>query len=310
MTQVTGPSPQEIRDYCRAWSQRAAAQYRAERAGGGVPRAHQGSPLATICEDLEAADHERLSAIVAGMTVCLVRPGGVFAGYGRDYRLVWSWCAEILVGSGKGEWFRREPTLETLFTVASHAVLAGEVLPQVHGVDRHARKLIDSHSFVLAYLAFPLLEQALRASCTRHFGADGRITHAFETPGQLTRKHLYAHGGTCSSIGDLLWLYRQHYASAEMGANLDAIDAHLVATVPGAELGFRAIHQWRGETMSGTAGLPIIGAAVFSVAVLVALAGRERDFGEAAARILDSVRLNGAAEFYPDEGENSPRIPE
>ncbi|NTV38647.1 MAG: hypothetical protein HGA51_01630 [Demequinaceae bacterium] len=299
---MTDSSPQEIRDYCRAWSQRAAAKYRAERALGEVPRAHQGSPLATICEDLETADHERLSAVLAGMTVCMVRPGGIFAGYGRDYRLLWAWCAEVLAGAGKGAWFHREPTLGTLFAVASHAVLATEVPAQVLGVERHARKLVDSRAFVVPYLAFPLLEQTLRASCSRHFGADGRITHAFDTPGQLTRRHLYSPGGTCSSIGDLLWLYREHYASAEMGANLDQIDAHLVATVPGAQPGFRVIHQWRSETMSGNAGLPVIGAAVFSVAVLVALAGREHDFGEAVARTLNSVRAGGAGVFYPIEG--------
>ncbi len=299
---MTDESPQEIRDYCRAWSQRAAAQYRAERGRGDVPRPHQGSPLITICEDLEAADLEHLSAVVAGMTVCLVRPGGAFAGYGRDYRLVWAWCAEILVGAGRGAWFHREPALERLFTTASHAVLAGEVPAQIQGVSRHARELVDSQGFVLAYLAFPLLEQTLRATCSRHFGADGRITHAFETPGQLTRRHLYTVGGTCGSIGDLLWLYRQHYASAEMGANLDAIDAHIAATVPGAELGFRVVHLWRNETMHGAAVLPVIGAAVFSLAVLIALAGREHDFGEAVKRTLESVAGgDGAARFYPVE---------
>lgn len=237
------------------------------------------------------------------MTVSLVRPGGDFAGYGRDYRQVWAWCAEILVGAGRGAWFHREPALGRLFTVASHAVLAGHVPAQIHGVNRHARELVDAQGFVLAYLAFPLLEQTLRVTCSRHFGADGRITHAFETPGQLTRRHLYTIGGTCGSIGDLLWLYRQHYASAEMGANLDSIDAHIAATVPGAQLGFRVIHQWRNETMRGAATLPIIGAAVFSLAVLIALAGREDDFGEAVARALSSASgAGGAAYFYPVEG--------
>ena len=300
---MTEPSPQEIRDYCRAWSQRAASQYRAELARSGAPRSHQGSPLATICDDLEKADYEHLSAVVAGMTVSLVRPGGVFAGYGRDYRLVWAWCAEILVGAGRGVSLRREPSLDRLFTVASHAVLVRPVPTHIHGVNRHARELVDAQGLVLAYLAFPLLEQALRVTCARHFGADGRITHAFETPGQLTRRHLYTVEGTCSSIGDLLWLYRQHYASAEMGANLDTIDAHIVATVPGAEPGFRVVHQWRNETMRGSTELPIIGAAVFSLAVLTALAGRVHDFGEAVRRTLKSATGgDGAAAFYPVEG--------
>lgn len=303
MTQATDESTQGIREYCRAWSQRAAAQYRSERSRGEEPRAHQGSPLATICDDIETADLAHLSAVVAGMTVCLVRPAGIFAGYGRDYRLVWAWCAEILVGSGKGAWFHREPTLGRLFTTASHTILAKEVPAEIRGVDKHARELVDAQASVLAYLAFPLLEQTLRASCHRHFGGDGRIIQAFETPGQLTRKHLYAAGGTCSSIGDLLCLYREHYANAEMRSNLDAIDEHIGATVPGAGAGFRVLQQWRKETMHGTGDLPVIGAATYSLAVLVALAARERDFGEAVARTLKSSSgADGEARFYPLEG--------
>lgn len=300
MTGVPEQTPEQIRDYCRDWSRRAAAQDRAERARGGDARPHQGSPLATICDDIETASHETLSAVVAGLTVCLLRQGGEFVGYGRDYRLVWAWCAEILVGAGRGGALLREPTLGTLLTVASHAILAREVPAHILGVDKHARHLVDDHAFALAYLAFPLLERTLRSSCPRHFGADGRITHAFDTPGHLTRRHLYTAGGTCGSIGDLLWLYRQHYASAEMGANLDAIDAHIAATVPGSALGFRVIHQWRTETMHGTAALPVIGAVVFSVAILVALVGREHDYGDAVARALTSATVAiGGAEFYP-----------
>lgn len=299
---VTDNSPQGVRDYCRAWTQRAAAQHRAERARGDAPRPHQGSPLATICADIETADRNRLGAIVAGMGICLVRPGEVFAGYGRDYRLVWAWCAEILVGSGMGREFHREPTLARLFTIASHAALAGEVPPQVHGVNRHARELSSSQGFILAYLAFPLLEQSLRTSCFRHFDAEGRITHGFETPGQVTRRHLYTVGGTCGSIGDLLWLFRHHYASPEMAANLDVIDHHIATTVPGAEPGFRVIHQWRNETMRGANGLPTIGAVVFSLAILIALAGREHDFDSAVARSLRSAAgSDGMGEFYPLE---------
>jgi hypothetical protein len=54
--------------------------------------------------------------------------------------------------------------------------------------------------------------------------------------------------------------------------------------------------------MHGTAALPIIGAAVFSLAVLIALTGREHDFGEAVTRVLESVAgVDGAARFYPVE---------
>lgn len=305
---MTDSTAQEIREYCRAWSERAAAQYRAERLGGGPPRAHQGSPLATICDDLELADHDRLTAVVAGLTICIVRPGGAFAGYGRDYRMLWAWCAELLLGSGRGRWLLNEPTLEGLFAVTCHTALAREVPAEILGVERHARSLVSERAAVLAYLAFPLLEQVVRLSCDRHFGADGKITQSFETPGQLSKRHLYTVGGTCSSIGDLLWLYTHHYASPGMRANLDAIDAHLTSAVPGGVAGFRVLQLWRNETMrraapapvAGATSLPVIGAAVLSLAMLVALAAREGEFADAVARTLQVVAA-GASLFYPVE---------
>jgi len=270
---------------------------------GGVPRLHQASPLANICEDLETADHERLTAVVAGLTVCLVRQGGEFAGYGRDYRLVWAWCAELLVGSGRGTQILNESTLRRLFALTSHAVLARPIAADVRGVERHARELVEGQAAVVAYLSFPLLEQVLRASCRRHFGAGGHIIHPFQTPGQLMRTHLYAVGGTCSSIGDLLWLYRRHYASRAMRDNLDAIDEHFAEVVPGGVTGFRVIQSWRNESLSGTSGLPVIGAAVLSLTLLVALAECEERFDDAVARALSAAAgANGASEFYPLEG--------
>jgi hypothetical protein len=307
---VTDFTPDEIREYCRAWSQRAAAQYRAERLAGGPPRAHQGSPLATICEDLERADFEHLTAVVAGMTVCIVRPSAAFAGYGRDYRLLWAWCAELLIGSGRGGWLVTEPTLDRLFTMACHAALARDVPAEILGVERHARELVNEQAAVIAYLAYPLLEQVVRVSCDRHFGRDGKITQAFDTPGQLSKRHLYAVGGTCSSIGDLLWLYRQHYASPEMRANLDAIDAHLASAVAGGVAGFRVLQLWRNETMhraapspvAGATSLPVIGAAILSMALLIALATREVDFSHAVSRTVKVVASGaGSSRFYPLE---------
>ena len=296
-------SAQEIRDYCRAWSERAAAHHRLERVRGGVPRLHQASPLANLCDDLETADHEHLTAVVAGLTVCLVRQGGEFAGYGRDYRLMWAWCAELLIGSGRGAQNLNESTLRRLFVLTCHAALARPVAPELPGVERHARELVIGQASVVGYLAFPLLEQVMRASCGRHFGAGGYVTHPFQTPGQLSSRHLYAVGGTCSSIGDLLWLYRQHYASPAIRENLDAIDEHLADVVPGGVLGFRVLQSWRHETLSGTSELPIIGAAVLSLVMLIALAECETGFGDAVARALSAAAGgSGASQFYPLEG--------
>ncbi len=59
---------------------------RTARVQGAAPRAQQASPLASICDDIETADHDTLGAVVAGLAVCLVQRNNVFTGYGRDYR--------------------------------------------------------------------------------------------------------------------------------------------------------------------------------------------------------------------------------
>ncbi len=239
-------TPQQILVHCRAWSQRAANLQRTARVTGVAPRVQHASPLASISDDLEMADYDSLGAIVAGLTVCLIQRNNEFTGYGRDYRMVWAWCAELLAGvgvdaaTGAGKTSDpeiragerrpasvgveretpsgREWTVGRLFAVATYAVLALPVSEDVAGVDRNTRALADEHAAIAAYLAFPLLEQVLRASCHRHFGPAGRIVKPFDTPGQRSNRHYYIEGGTCSSIGDLLWLFRHHYAPSQIGA--------------------------------------------------------------------------------------------
>jgi hypothetical protein len=303
---VSEATPQQILAHCRAWSQRAADLQRAARVRGTAPRAQQASPLASICDDIEAADHDVLGAVVAGLTVCLIQRHNDFAGYGRDYRTVWAWCAELLAGVGVGgaqdaasegtEW-----TVGRLFAAASHAVLALPVSDHTPDVDRNTRALAQEHAAIAAYLAFPLLEQVLRASCHRHFGHGGRITKPFDTPGQRSNRHYYIEGGTCSSIGDLLWLFRHHYAPAQIGADLDAIDARLAAVVPGGSPDFRVLHPWRHDTMDSDITLPVMGAVALNLAILVALAGRGDDFDEAAASVREAA-ATGVGQYYPLEG--------
>ena len=303
-------APQQIRDYCRAWSQRAAAQDRAERWQGRPARIRQGSPLASVCDDLETASSAQLSAIVAGFTVCMTQRDGGFAGTGRDYRLVWAWCAELLVGAGSDASPAMAQGTARVFTLAIDAMLARPVPPEVPRVGAHARALATAHASLVAYLAFPLLEQLLRASCHGHFGADGLITVAFDTPGDDRKRHLYTVGGTCSSIGDLAWLYRNHYAPAEVSANLDEVDRHLANIVVGGRTGFRVLRTWRNATMHGSHALPAIGAAVLNLAILVALADRDHDFDQAAVTVRRQADNGGAgARFYPLEDERTGATP-
>jgi hypothetical protein len=301
---VSDATPQEIRAYCRAWSHRAADLQRAARVKGAPPRAQQASPLASICDDIETADHDTLSAVVAGLAVCLIQRNNEFAGYGRDYRVVWAWCAELLAGVGVGAAVTPGPewTVGRLFAATSHAVLALPVPDHVAGVDRNTRALAKEHAEVAAYLAFPLLEQVLRASCHRHFGEGGRVTRPFDTPGQRSNRHYYIEGGTCSSIGDLLWLFRHHYAPVATGADLDEIDARLAAVVPGGATDFRVLHPWQHDTMDSDMTLPVMGVVALNLSIIVALAGREDDFDEAAASVRRSADSgSGAARFYPPE---------
>ena len=301
---MSDQTPQQIREYCRAWSQRAAAHQRMESLRIGTSHVYQASPLASVCDDIETADHAQLTSVVAGLTVCMVQPGEAFAGYGRDYRLVWAWCAELLVGRGRGASFGVEFHVPRLLTAAVDAMLARSIPDDAPGVGRHARELVNEHVALVAYLAFPLLEELLRAACRRHFNDDGRITAAFDTPGDDRQRHLYARGGTCSSVGDLLWLYRHHYAPKEIAACLDEVDNYLAVIVPGGTTGFRILRQWRNDTMHGTTALPTIGAVALNLAIIVALADKENDYADAVAKVVARrTPGSGLPRFYPPEDE-------
>lgn len=301
---MSDATPQQIRAYCSAWSQRAADLQRSARVKGAAPRAQQASPLASICDDVETADHDTLAAVVAGLAVCLIQRNNEFAGYGHDYRVVWAWCAELLAGVGVGDAVTSGPewTVGRLFAATSSAVLAVPVPHHVAGIAWNTRALAQEHAEIAAYLAFPLLEQVLRASCHRHFGRGGRVSKPFDTPGQRSNRHYYIEGGSCSSIGDLLWLFRHHYASAEMGADLDAIDARLAVVVPGGATDFRVLHPWQHDTMDSDITLPVMAAVALNLAIVVALAGREDDFEEATASVRLSMESGaGGGRFYPLE---------
>lgn len=301
------------------WSYRLEQQRVAALAHGTPSGVLQASPLASVCEELEDADHEQLCAIVAGLTVAVVRRGN-WRGYGRDYRELWAWCAELVVGVGVGAGVgigdsastrivgRRglargfDADLRRMFALTVHAALARSIPFDVPGVGHHAHEVVDERGALVAHLSFPLLERVLRATCARHFGPDGHVIKAFTAPGLHARRHMYVHGGTCSSIGDLLWLFTHHYASAEMVANLAVIDKHLVDTVPGAEPGFEILQQWRYQAARGATAVPVVGAAVLCLTLLVALAGLEEAFDDAVSLVAMAGQLGDpSATFYPLE---------
>lgn len=316
---MTDLTPDQIREYCRVWSVRLEAQRgRAQT----PPTPHgllQASPLASVCEDLEDADHHQLCAILTGLAVAVVRHGN-WRGYGRDYRELWAWCAELVVGVGVGAGLgvgdtaptrvvgRRglargfDADLRRMFALTVHAALARPIPFDSPGVGHHAHEVVDERGALLAHLSFPLLERVLRASCSHHFAPDGHVIKAFTAPGHHSRRHMYAHGGTCSSIGDLLWLFTHHYASVEMATNLAMIDKHLVSNVPGAEPGFGILQQWRYQAVRGSTALPVVGAAVLCLTLLVALAALEEDFEEAVTVVAMAAQVGDpAATFYPLE---------
>ena len=316
---MTDLTPQQIRDYCRLWSFRLEQQRVAALAHGAPYGVLQASPLTSVCDELEDADHDQLCAIVAGLTVAVVRSGN-WLGYGRDYRELWAWCAELVVGVGVGAGVgigasatarvvsRRglargfDADLRRMFALTVHAALARSIPFDAPGVGHHAHEVVDERGALVAHLSFPLLERVLRATCARHFGADGQIIKAFTTPGHHARRHMYVQGGTCSSISDLLWLFTHQYATTEMAANLAVIDQHLVETVPGAKPGFEILQQWRYQAARGATAIPVVGAAVLCLTMLVALAGLEEAFDDAVSLVAMAGQIgDAAAAFYPLE---------
>lgn len=265
-------------------------------------------------------NHEELCAAVVGLSKVLLRPG-LNTVVDQDHFALWSWCGELLLGS-RADLFRPDQyEIKSLYEAALHASLASCRKPtksreewqeqnrilelQAH----HGKQLLLKSHIVLAYLAFPLLEAALKRACSNYVGFDGQAIVAFTVQNKQGNPRRYDPNGSyrerqCSSLRDLLVLHQTEVAGPRLKVLLDQFRDHL-GLIDTTEDPFDLLYGWRNQSLHGSTSFQTIGGAVLNLSLLISLFEIEDDFERRRETVLDHCRWEMQSQyrspwsFYP-----------
>jgi hypothetical protein len=250
--------------------------------GGGIRHDRSTAALRLCANGLVAhdLDFEGLctAAIVAGKMSCLP------AYADRDQIEIWSWCAQMLI-----TW----PPMCLTAGVENDLYLTELTVRAALGHERSLR-----------YLAFPLLEMALRRA-SRNFVNDGRLIAALtlrDSNGVMERN---ASGSTKRVLlHQMLWLFDDYVLPANLRVQLDYFRAHIAAHLPGDP--YLQISDWRNGFMHGEHSYTAIEWGIFSFALFVLLIAYQDQFDDRRAEMLKDLQFAMAnpyrrnpRDFYP-----------
>lgn len=273
----------DIRALCRSWIKAATAN-------GGIAIGMQSESFRLHQNGVRfhELEYDELRAACVGLTEILLLPG-LNTIIDLDHGLMWSWCAEVLLGAGAPSAHQADPEVPRLASLTLHCALAGTVAQTQEAFEqsRQARDLLDSNANelishaheALSYLAFPFLEAVSRRACVAYVDLRGTVLQPF----QRRSGAMYRQGSRCSNVGDLLSLLVGTTASAELRSDLIDVLTHVASLVPAqpgqaAPDGYEVVFDWRNSSLHGEISLTTIGGTILSLALLIALDGLRPDY--------------------------------
>lgn len=241
--------------------------------------------------EFEKLDFDCIVAALFGLNKIYLLPGlGQYMS--ADQVFLWAWCGELVLYPEKELFQERE--LRSLFKQclnASQWMTIGAI-PSPHDRGLLAKRVADG-SDNLAYLCFPLLEGLLKKACNQFLGMDGSVVVDFEVPNKNAGHRRYkANGkGICSSLRDLLWLYRNEVADQGLKVKLDEFADFLETFDPGAH-GFDIIYGWRNQSLHGNMQVSTIGGCLFNLILLICLYFRREHYIDLRDELVAAIEAN------------------
>jgi hypothetical protein len=276
------PSP-DIRQLCRDWIAAATAS-------GGIALGQQSESFRLHRNGVRFHDleYDDLRAACVGLTELLLLPG-LNTIIDLDHKLLWSWCAELLLGRGAPYGHDVDREIAQLAALTIRCALSGTIAHTREAFDQsgEARRLLDgsSREFLgraheaLPYLAFPFLEAVSRRACGTFVDLHGTVLQPFQRRSGVT----YSPGQRCSNVGDLLALLVTTVATADLRSDLTDVLSHIASLVPGqpgqaSPDGYEVVFDWRNSSLHGETSLTTIGGTILSLGLLIALDGLRNDY--------------------------------
>jgi hypothetical protein len=264
-------SSQDIRRLTDLWKQNAVSPQGVIQLGGKSERYR----LRANQIGFHELDYDELCTACVELTKQLLLPGHNTI-IDLDHHLLWSWCAELLLGRGGPLSTSIDREISQLAQTTTRAALAGVSLPTREAFERtdqasrllnhNARYLIQSSQIVLSYMCFPLLEAVGRRACPAHVDLNGAVRQPFAR----ANGNLYQIGSRCSNVGDILRLLRDYVAGNTLRNNLIEILTH-VANIAGTSDGCSAIFDWRNSSLHGETTFQTIGGTVYAFSLMISL---------------------------------------
>lgn len=260
-------TPQQILEICDRW------QASVTRPNGALvfttdTQQHRLLRNGVLYQDLP---FDSICTALAATTKTLLLPGQT-VNLDSDHLLLWSWCGQVLFNYNEAVFgVPQEMDLRRHFLLTLHAALAhmNALGAGFDGHLHHERQVVENTPEILCHLSFPLLEAIAKRACAQFVAADGTVLNAFDKANGKS----YQPGAVCSSLFDLLTLtFERVLTDNVVVGSGNAIKNH-VASISGKLNGFRAIQDWRNQSLHGTQTATPIGGTVLNLALLIAFAG-------------------------------------
>ena len=252
-------------------------------------------------------DHLSLMASILGLSKVLLLPG-LNTIVVHDHFGLWSWCAEIIVGS-RSEYFNHEEhEIKSLFQASIRASLANCKKPagsrEEHQLQyeaeqklpHNARYFLYDSSLVLAYISFPLLESTLKRVCSTYLNMDGTVVSAFQLLNRAGKPRLYKIESQCSSIRDVLNLLYDKIADSELKILLDEFRVH-ISSLDGSQDPFDLIYSWRNQSLHGSTNFQTIGGTLLNLSLLLCVYSLKENYEELRTKVVEQCKLEEGHNF-------------
>lgn len=155
--------------------------------------------------------------------------------------------------------------------------------------------ITSERGMILACIAFPLLEAALKISCFDFVTIKGEIKKDFEISlidrNDTEYKQKFKVGGKCiSSLKVLLQLYHELVAPAPAKNAISIIKNSLAKLHPGKEP-FNLIYEWRNSTLHGADSFSTISGTLLGLAFIVEISKEEHRYEELRKQTIEGCKF-------------------
>lgn len=304
-------TPEEIKSLCEQW----CSSVKTPDGGMAIGANSEKYRLFANGVRFHELDHQALLASILGLSKVLLLPG-LNTIVVDDHFGLWSWCAEVLVGSRSEYFSNEEHEMKSLFQASIRASLVNFKKParsseeqqlqyeSEQKIPHHARYFLYDSSLILAYIGFPLLESTLKRVSSTYLNMDGTVKSTFQVKNRAGKPRPYKIGAQCSSIRDVLNLVYDEIADSELKVLLQEFRVH-ISSLDDSQDPFDLIYSWRNQSLHGSTNFQTIGGTLLNLSLLLCIYSLKDNYEELRNKVIEQCRREESHDhkspwsFYP-----------